>query len=192
MRNSRPVVYRDIQMRSMLEATWAAFFDVCQIRWEYEPAIFEGPGWLPDFLLPEFNFLVECKPIRNDADWEGRRDVHYACERVTEPGQLILLLGISPWKHKQPDGTLLPVIGRATMPQMVKHPTNWSFQALILDLGTIALLDYDAQTIVSKKPDFQFSEEQYAETMNNGVLLLEHGWAAAKNAVQWQPPKDGP
>ena len=36
----RPVMYQGLRMRSRLEATWAAFFDACGWRWEYEPL-----GW---------------------------------------------------------------------------------------------------------------------------------------------------
>lgn len=54
--------YRGHLFRSRLEATWAAFFDLCGWDWEYEP--FELDGWLPDFvLLGETRVLVEVKPV---------------------------------------------------------------------------------------------------------------------------------
>ena len=58
-----PTRYNGIEFRSRLEAKWAAFFDQCGWRWEYEPCDFDG--WIPDFLLT-FNhgtILIEVKPI---------------------------------------------------------------------------------------------------------------------------------
>ena len=55
-------LYRGHLFRSRLEATWAAFFDLCGWDWEYEP--FELEGWLPDFvLLGKTRVLVEVKPV---------------------------------------------------------------------------------------------------------------------------------
>lgn len=52
--------YAGVTFRSKLEATWAAFFDLAGIEWEYEPISL--PGWIPDFRL--FGaFLCEVKPI---------------------------------------------------------------------------------------------------------------------------------
>ena len=58
----RPTIYQGLRMRSRLEATWAAFFDACGWRWEYEPETFGG--WAPDFLLfGKSDTYVEVKPI---------------------------------------------------------------------------------------------------------------------------------
>ena len=46
--------YKGYLFRSRLEARWAVFFDVCGVRWEYEPEGFvlpSGKHYLPDFLL---------------------------------------------------------------------------------------------------------------------------------------------
>ncbi len=55
--------YKGHLFRSQLEATWAAFFDLCGWQWEYEP--FTLNGWLPDFALigKEKTILVEVKPV---------------------------------------------------------------------------------------------------------------------------------
>lgn len=49
--------------RSRLEARWAAFFQLCGWRWDYEPVDFEG--WMPDFALYGANQItyVEVKPF---------------------------------------------------------------------------------------------------------------------------------
>lgn len=56
-----PTLYRGRQYRSRLEARWAAFFDLLGWRHEYEP--FDLGAWSPDFLLPEWQVLVEVKPL---------------------------------------------------------------------------------------------------------------------------------
>ena len=47
----RPTVYKGIEMRSRLEADYAAHLDRSGVKWEYEPTCFAGPKgqWLPDF-----------------------------------------------------------------------------------------------------------------------------------------------
>jgi hypothetical protein len=65
-----PTTYNGVNMRSRLEARWAAFFDVVGWRWEYEPP--ERGGWIPDFLLigAKQTVAVEVKPI----EWCGDKD----------------------------------------------------------------------------------------------------------------------
>src|SRR5690554_7919610 len=57
---AHPTTYAGVNFRSRLEATWAAFFDLCGWEWEYEP--FDLEGWVPDFVL-ERRVAVEVKPI---------------------------------------------------------------------------------------------------------------------------------
>jgi hypothetical protein len=64
---ARPTLYKGIQMRSRLEADYAAFMDQAGWGWKYEPIVFAGPSgqWLPDFeLWPESRVpsYVELKP----------------------------------------------------------------------------------------------------------------------------------
>ncbi len=49
---ARPTTYNGIEMRSRLEAWWAARMDEGALVWHYEPCAFAGPGvdqYLPDF-----------------------------------------------------------------------------------------------------------------------------------------------
>ena len=65
-KKSRDTMYAGCLFRSRLEATWAAFFDICGIKWVYEP--FDLPGWSPDFQINN-NLLCEVKPfVFPDAD----------------------------------------------------------------------------------------------------------------------------
>lgn len=60
-----PTRYAGVNFRSRLEARWAAFFDLCGWKWEYEP--FDLEGWCPDFLLKgKRRALIEVKPIEFD------------------------------------------------------------------------------------------------------------------------------
>lgn len=57
-----PTEYSGVVFRSRLEARWAAFFDMCGWRWEYEPP--ELHWYIPDFalLFSHGPVLVEVKP----------------------------------------------------------------------------------------------------------------------------------
>jgi hypothetical protein len=50
---ARPTLYKGIQMRSRLEADYAALLDREDFAWEYEPTCFAADGvqWLPDFRI---------------------------------------------------------------------------------------------------------------------------------------------
>ena len=57
-----PTTYAGVNFRSRLEARWAAFFDLCGWKWDYEPLDLDG--WAPDFLLKgKIKALVEVKPV---------------------------------------------------------------------------------------------------------------------------------
>lgn len=80
--NAIETVYRGIRFRSRLEAKWAVFFDAIGWKWQYEPVDFNG--YIPDFIIPAHNLLVEVKPFFGvesilqewrdkicDSEWKG-------------------------------------------------------------------------------------------------------------------------
>ncbi len=69
---ARPTIYNGIQMRSRLEARYAAHLDAKRATWEYEPSCFASPKgqYLPDFLI-NGSIYVELKPI---SEWPNRFD----------------------------------------------------------------------------------------------------------------------
>lgn len=80
MRPARPTIYKGIQMRSRLEAGFAAWLDEYGFTWEYEPRAFGGKAgqYLPDFRLDGVRcswlsepatVYVETKP-KNWVDWD--------------------------------------------------------------------------------------------------------------------------
>lgn len=62
-----PTTYSGVRFRSRLEARVAAWFDQLSLAWEYEPAV-ELDGWIPDFYVPAWGALVECKPALKTDD----------------------------------------------------------------------------------------------------------------------------
>ncbi len=56
--------YNGYRFRSRLEARWALYFDLVNIKYEYEPegyVLENGECYLPDFYLPEVNAYFEVK-----------------------------------------------------------------------------------------------------------------------------------
>jgi hypothetical protein len=100
---ARPTMYKGIQMRSRLEAGFAAWLDRGLVAWTYEPRAYAGENgqYLPDFELPEISFLglptrvfIEVKPRQPDLEVLL---MQHAILRASEPEcQLIVV-----W----PDGT---------------------------------------------------------------------------------------
>lgn len=84
---ARPTVYRGVQMRSRLEATFAADLDATRVRWKYEPRCYaDGPlQYLPDFELSgpatSRRIFIEVKPTLSDQEDVCRRmEVIHASE----------------------------------------------------------------------------------------------------------------
>jgi hypothetical protein len=99
---SIPTMFAGVQMRSRLEARWAAFFTALGWNWEYEP--FDLSGWIPDFLLRGSwgSVLVEVKPTDRFLP-EIAKEMHEATLRtvwsadIDGPGHHdMVLVGISP------------------------------------------------------------------------------------------------
>lgn len=67
--NAKTTTYNGVNFRSILEARWAAFFDLVDLKWKYEP--YEINGKVPDFVLYANNeteyetnqTIVEIKPL---------------------------------------------------------------------------------------------------------------------------------
>lgn len=102
----RPTVYKGIEMRSRLEAGYAAWLDRWFFEWDYEPCAFsspEGRQYLPDFRVRNVRVLgfhngpvtayVEVKPLAALQDPERRRQVleDLTIIRRAEPGAVTLI-----------------------------------------------------------------------------------------------------
>ena len=56
--SAKTTTYNGVNFRSILEARWAAFFDLVGWDWKYEP--FEINGKVPDFVLYTKNKKKRC------------------------------------------------------------------------------------------------------------------------------------
>lgn len=135
--------YKGYKFRSRLEARWAVFFDICGVRWEYEPegfALDNGQYYLPDFLLHDvtFNHLgysegndlyVEVKGTMTKEDAEKIRQFAFP-ERSVEgdcliPEKMNPLLVVS----AVPDGETIWEIERAVFDGYWLRPENFGIYA---------------------------------------------------------------
>jgi hypothetical protein len=83
---AHPTLYKDVMFRSRLEARWAAFFDLVDWGWQYEP--YDLKGWTPDFLVRFecghsecagfHELLVEVKPFSTVGEFEGHPCMDHA------------------------------------------------------------------------------------------------------------------
>ena len=165
----KPVKWNGVQMRSKLEATWAAFFDICGWRWEYEPETFGL--WAPDFVLhgSDGPIWVEVKPI-------VEVDPNVVAKMVgnAPPNDELLLLGSGVehgfgWFARErwgvgwtPKGSSHPVDNA----RFGKGNDQYDFCG---ENG-----DYDGRMFEIRGPW--------------GYEDAPHVWAKAKNAVQFMPP----
>jgi len=93
---SIPTFYRAQTFRSRLEARWAVFMDVLDVRWyyEYEGFELESGRYVPDFWLPDLNRWLEIKPLGFDP-WgkdAGSRDAK-RCSEFQETHRLVIFAG---------------------------------------------------------------------------------------------------
>ena len=126
-----PTVYNHVQFRSRLEARWAAFFDLCGWKWDYEP--FDLDGWAPDFLLRSSVGPVLCEVKPYDAVDKMVREMQHGgsvgaideyAKAHTHAGlHQVLLLGFSPIIHDR----MFP-IGFPTLPPKA---ATYSYQQAI-------------------------------------------------------------
>ena len=109
---SHPTQYAGVLFRSRLEARWAAFFDLCKWKWEYEPIDFAD--WTPDFFLripcghsecnKTHDVYVEVKPYRYVSEFNTHACLRYAGMDAAPPhADSVALLGISPECAQIPD-----------------------------------------------------------------------------------------
>lgn len=108
---ARPTVYNGIQMRSRLEAGYAAWLDLWGFTWRYEPCAFASAGgrqYLPDFVIRDVKVggrpvpvdaYVEVKPAEWNVDGDSAsrmRTLWSLTERMavildSEPDAVLLL-----------------------------------------------------------------------------------------------------
>ncbi len=86
-----PTEYKGVRFRSRLEAKWAAFFDLCEWPWSYEPV--DLKFYVPDFLLRfDRPLLVEIKPLMS---FDESNELNHAKSKARSSGweSEIVILG---------------------------------------------------------------------------------------------------
>ena len=174
-----PTMYNGVQFRSRLEATWAAFFDLCGWDWDYEPIDFNG--WIPDFVIHGgIDVYVEVKPFTTREEFE-----YYDVVKKIEDTRIdkdILLLGVRPFgDDNDSNDTSEPSIG-------------WILEYEDHDLFSFSNSYFNGAIFVfNTKYDFVPSSHWMSD--REGLLYSKnvHGdnadplplWKQAKNITQW-------
>lgn len=92
IRSGIPTTYAGSRFRSRLEARWAAFFDLIDWRYTYEP--FDTEGYIPDFLIHGASpLLVEVGPCEVLTDFIAKAEKPIAAFGVERP---VLVVGVHP------------------------------------------------------------------------------------------------
>ena len=161
---AKPTLYKGIQYRSRLEATWACFFELAGLTYEYEP--FDLPGWSPDFLIKKTGWsdLVEVKPV-----FEFTKPMKSKIESALQTANLetsILLLGVSPLCCPN-----MGDLGETLISWIVDLETANAFKHCGVKEGDIAV----GGGLSNVLPDWSADD-------------IEATWAQAKNELQFLKP----
>lgn len=161
---AHPTTYAGVNFRSRLEATWAAFFDLCGWRWDYEPL--DLNGWVPDFVL-EKSVAVEIKPVMKLGDLSQEYVLRMGSSGWPGP---IWVLGVSvDALDKSAIGWSLSGAGYSLWPSRNQRVGgSGEFVAYSDNVGVVTV-DY------------------VTESMGGAYSKLQDAWNQAKNTVQWKP-----
>lgn len=171
-----PTIYKGIQFRSRLEATWAAFFDNVGWKWEYEPCDFNG--YIPDFVLHFATPLyVEVKPAMSEDELKPAIDkaMRSGCPNIlallaspvdTELWNDSKRIGIIQDEHScQYDTAVLMICTECQNLTIISHYGGWHCRVCGAWDGDHYLMHDDGRSTLA--------------------------WADAKNKAQWRGKKNG-
>jgi len=180
-----PTKYNGVQFRSRLEATWAAFFDLCGWNWDYEPI--DLKGWIPDFVLEgvDYNIYIEVKPFTELEEFKN------VIIKVTKTGieENILLLGIKPFMSNGEFGfSGYYSIGWCN--EIGCEHGYYFNHNIFTDHGNHNIFKYrydyfNPQMSYNKRLNNYYSGDDYNDFGDPMPL-----WKEAKNKVQWFPKKE--
>ena len=178
-------VYNGYRFRSRLEASWAAFFDIMEWGWDYEPIDLDG--WIPDFAIRAIGdpIYVEVKPISWPAydDFDaivGATDIP-ELNKIKSLRREVLILGVgtpppSQWQHTR-FGVLFD--GAAV----------GSYE-IIRDIAIISKNDKDRNDFCAELGSYhhRISGHYEGNQLTHSYLEGEiaSAWANARNRTQWK------
>lgn len=177
--------YAETIFRSRLEARWAAFFDLLEWKWTYEP--FDGSGYIPDFLIKGGRpFVVETRPAVTCGEYEG------AGKSISIPWELFprerVVLGVDP----------LPDFSQDTFEGRYEHAgglmqSDWN-RPLWLPVIWFWCAMCDGIRLHDPDGDFRFmpcghgdGDHHLHGEHRNLSGAVEEGWRIAGNKVRWNP-----
>lgn len=200
---ARKTEYKGYLFRSSLEARWAAFFDQLGVEWRYEAL--DLNGYIPDFILPNTNLLIEVKPLLKVEDavqhiekvsraWDGDFIIvgahwHLGSSPNIERWLEFPYAGGEPSREARAIGfkgiyieDWEEINARIKTPgeSLSKHMT-WPVYWVPRDGGAV----WDHRTVV----EMEFLEEGASERCAELYARLDQAWAAAHRLTQWRPRK---
>jgi len=191
-----PTRYNGTIFRSRLEARWAAFFDLCDWRWDYEPL--DLNGWIPDFLI-EKKLLVEIKPLVFGEEPFNVELVGDLAKCLVAPTNYeFLILGLMPVQLKScgayeaADGTISCI---GSICYRVKNDDTGLFD-IVKDDALLKLTDTDKIDIGGSYMDWGSRlGKDHNEIIHRAHKIpcvpwtvIERLWREAGNLVQWKKP----
>lgn len=180
---SIPTKYNGTQFRSRLEARWAAFFDLLNWRWEYEP--FDCDGWIPDFQLfgAQQQMLVEVKPTV-----ELLPDIIAEMERVAPKNTYAMMLAGSSIESE--------ILGSAGWIRCFDPNTHqeWLSRSIWQNKFDRSKFDMIIESVgPNSNPSGFFWRENFRTGEESGWdvytgEVVQKLWREAGNRVQWRKP----
>jgi hypothetical protein len=184
---AKPTHYKGCEFRSRLEATWAAFFDLCGWNWEYEPL--DLTGWVPDFVLRgDKDVAVEVKPVMRLSDFP-----HDGFTKMDKSGWTgeILILGSGVFDHYY-WGSAIGWLSEERDEQDLKERTCSPRQ------GSFGDAVFGAFAQQPRRLDFCHDIGSYSGRMTGfyegnpptlDVGITRDMWRGASNLTRWMPKR---
>jgi hypothetical protein len=190
-RSGIPTTYAYGNMRSRLEARWAAFFDLVGWSWVYEPI--DADGYIPDFLVEgEYPFFVEVGPCIVPRDYEGK--TAKADSAAASLGHDVLIVGASPLPGLRLNGSgslAAGWLGEYDGGGLDFGPGyTWDVGVWAWDHGGLAIfhsiMNYTHRPRAGSLREHSLDDRTgYPPRGESGSEMLKRLWAEAGNEVQW-------
>lgn len=193
IRSGIPTTYAYSDMRSRLEARWAAFFDLIGWSWVYEPL--DCDGYIPDFLIKgKRPFFVEVGPCIRQRDYESKAAKP---DRVAASLQNdVLVVGVSPTPGLEVGGSGYLAAGwLGEYGEVDPGEYGFSWAAGVWAWGNYGLEIFHEYQSYGHRPHGGGHESSlddrygYPPRGESGSEMLNRLWAEAGNAVQWHPSR---
>lgn len=170
--------YHGTNFRSRLEARWAAFFDVIEWPWIYEPV--DAEGYIPDFLVTgPASFLVEVGPCEFLSDFSAKAEKSLTAFTAAESqARPTLIVGLAP---DLPGDGVSTTVGYLTNDDWGSG-TSVAGWARCGDCGRLGIFHPIGSYML--RPCGHWDGDNHLIPITNAELF--DFWATAGNRVQWR------